>query len=142
MNLTTEKRYASANGFPGEQIGMSLNQSKDAYRLSRKLYGQQVNLQSGGNPEIDINLPKDGRLLLGLSIYLNYDNAAENPTLNLNVNNTKFINSTGVRAFDVENLREAMYYPLNLPLSGNDQITIDINAVGNAKVINLNFHYQ
>ena len=47
-----------------------------------------------------------------------------------------------MRAFDVENLREAMYYPLNLPLSGNDQITIDINAVGNAKIINLNFHYQ
>jgi hypothetical protein len=50
MNLTTEKRYSAANGYPGEQIGMNLNQAKDAYRLSRKVFGQQVNLQSGRKP--------------------------------------------------------------------------------------------
>tara|TARA_R110000782_G_scaffold71711_3_gene143742 strand:+ start:1433 stop:1855 length:423 start_codon:yes stop_codon:yes gene_type:complete len=139
MNIN--KRFGAASGYPGEQTGMSLDQTRSAYILNKKIYGQAENLATGSNTAIDINLPKDGRLLIGISIYTDYDNAIENPTIDLYVNNTRFITATGARQVDITYLREQMFYPLNLPLSGQDTITMDINAVGNAKAISLQFHY-
>lgn len=134
-------RFSANAQYPGQQVGESLDFVKNQYITAQKVYGQTQNLSSGSNVNIDINLPKDGRLLLGISFYLNYDNATENPTATLTVNNTKFIVQTGVRAMDIENLRERMYKDLNLSLSGNDTISMDINAVGNAKAIQMQFYY-
>jgi len=136
-----KNRFAANAQFPGQQVGNTLDFVRNQYTTGEKIYGQTVNLASGSNVNIDVNLPKDGRLLLGVSFYTNYDNATENPTATLTVNNTKFIVSAGIRAMDIENLREAMYKPLNLALSGNDTISVDINVVGNAKPLQMQFYY-
>lgn len=136
-----DKRFAANAQFPGQQIGMSKEQVQAQYILACKIYGQNLNLVVGNNPALDINLPRDGRQLIGISVYFDYDSATENPLTTLNINNTIFIDSVGFRTFDLTNLRERMFYPLNIALSGNDRIILDINLVAANKVANLNFHY-
>lgn len=136
-----DKRFAANAQFPGQQIGMSKEQVQAQYILQCKIYGQNLNLVVGNNPALDINLPRDGRQLIGISVYYDYDSATENPLTTLNINNTIFIDSVGFRTFDLTNLRERMFYPLNIALSGNDRIILDINLVAANKVANLNFHY-
>lgn len=136
-----DKRFASNAQFPGQQIGMTKEQVQAQYILQCKIYGQNLNLVVGNNPALDINLPRDGRQLIGISVYYDYDSTTENPLTTLNINNTIFIDSVGFRTFDLTNLRERMFYPLNIALSGNDRIILDINLVAANKVANLNFHY-
>jgi hypothetical protein len=135
------KRFQAGRQYPGQQIGKSLEEVKADYILQRKAYGQTLALNAGSNPDIDINLPKDGRMLLGISCYAALTAATDNPTIDLEVNNTTFINSLGIRAIQVETLQEKMYYPLNLPLSGNDQITLDFAGVPAGLTVFMNFHY-
>lgn len=136
-----DKRFASNAQFPGQQIGMTKEQVQAQYILQCKIYGQNLNLVVGNNPALDINLPRDGRQLIGISVYYDYQSTTENPLTTLNINNTIFIDSVGFRTFDLTNLRERMFYPLNIALSGNDRIILDINLVAANKVANLNFHY-
>ena len=141
MKATPRNWFAAGAQFPGQQAGKDLNEVRAEYTTGCKIYGQNVQLAVGNNPAIDINLPRDGRQLIGISVYHDYDSAAENPLSTLNINNTIFLESVGFRTFDLENLQSRMFYPLNISLSGNDRITLDINNVLAAATCSLNFHY-
>jgi hypothetical protein len=140
MNL--DKRFQANAAYPGQQIGMDLNGSRAANILARKIYGQEIRLNSGSNLAIDINIPRDGRLICGLSLYMPYAGGTDNPTFTLNVNNTIFIQSVGFRTIDVNTLQSSQYYEILIPLSGNDRVTLDVqNVVGNPTVY-FQFYYQ
>lgn len=140
-NKMLDRRFSSNVQYPGQTIGMTKSEVQAQYITACKIYGQNINLVVGNNPAIDINLPRDGRQLIGISVYFDYNSNTENPLTTLNINNTIFIESVGFRALDLQNLRERMFYPLNIALSGNDRISLDINLVAANQVANFNFHY-
>lgn len=139
--MENSQRFRAQQNYPGQSQGMSLQQTQKAYTTAGKIYGQAINLSAGDNSQILIDLPKDGRQLIGVATYFNYANANENPRLNLHINNTTFLNGVGTRALEVENVGSALYFSLSLPLTGNDNIKVDINGVVNANTITVYFYY-
>lgn len=133
--------FQSAEDYPGENLDMDLKQVQKVYRETGKIYGQRDTMSVGMNSNVTVNLPREGKLLLGLSTYYNYRDADENPILTLEVNNGIIIKQTGIRVFDVNTLRERMYYPIMYPLSGNDEIKYSLDGVTATKVLSTNFHY-
>jgi len=121
--------FQSNQQFPGQRMGQSLQQVREQIIYMPKAYGQRINVNVGSNPANDINLPRDGQKIIGISIYFPYANAAENPQLTLNVNNTIFLESIGFRSIDQEVIASSLFLPLDIPLAGNDRILIDINNV-------------
>ena len=141
IDNSIQKRFAGNPAYPGEQLGMSLDAVRSRYILAGKIYGQTLPLPVGTSAAISIHLPRDGRVLNGINILFAYANAAENPLLTLTINNTKFITSTNVRAIDAPTLGSQVYYPLSLPLSGNDEIIAEISNVTVANNMYINFFY-
>lgn len=135
-------RFRAQQNYPGQATGMTLPQVQNKYTTCGKIYGQAINLSPGDNSRIHIDMPKDGRELLGISTYYNYANANENPRINLHINNTTFLNGVGSRALEVENVGSSLYFPLSLPLSGNDNITVDINNVNVNQTMTIYFYYS
>jgi hypothetical protein len=137
-----DQRFQAGRQYPGEQIGKDYNQVRAAYSTGRKLYSQRVNLNAGSNPAIDINLPKDGRILLGISLYYPYANTGDQPQLTLNINNTIIQQGAAFRQLDTTGLQSNVYYPIDVPLSGNDRITLDVIGVtAGGQAAMFNFHY-
>jgi len=134
-------KFFGAQGMPGQAIGMTINEVKEGYVCSRKIYTQNTQLQTGANTNLIANLPSSARFLIGISYYSNFDNAAESPQLNYTLNNSIIIQKTPVRSILIDNLQSQVYYPLGLPLSGNDTHEFDILEVGNQKISSLIFHY-
>lgn len=126
---------------PGYRSNMPIDAVREKYILCNKVYSQNVNLQAGQNPDIIVNLPANANKLIGISWYCNFENADENPLLSLTINESLFIINSPVRQFLINNLQSAVIYPLDLPLSGNDRIVFDVNAVTQAKAASLIFHY-
>lgn len=135
------QRFAGNPAYPGQQLGMSLDEVRGRYIEAGKIYGQTLPLPVATSGQITINLPKDGRVLNGININYAYASAAENPLLTLTVNNTKFITSGNIRAIDATTLGSQVYYPLALPLSGNDEIVIEMSGVTVANNMYINFFY-
>ena len=141
MNFNNNNRFAARSGYPGQQTGNSLEQTRNEYIKNQKIYGQSVNLVAGSNPDIDINLPKDGRQLLGISVYIGGLTVLQNPNFDLIINNTRFVQSVGLRSISIETLQERQYTTLNLPLSGDDQIKLSINNGVAGTIAFFNFYY-
>jgi len=139
MNI--DKIFGAANGYPGNQVGMSLDQAREMTILQKKIFGQRFNLVTGTNPENLLNLPKDGRMLRGISLYYPYSSTIDNPELNLKINNSLFIVNVGFRTIDIDSLMSSQYYELNLPLSGNDEIVLDFNQVLSNSKVQIQIHY-
>lgn len=135
--MFTAKDKMQANAL----TGVNLPTLQSNYLTACKIYGQRINTAVGSNPDIDINLPRDGRLLVGISIYQPYVDANDAPNYNLKINNTVFVQSTTTRALSVENLRSQLYYPLNVQLVGNDNISVSINGVTAAAFVDCVFYY-
>lgn len=141
MNTNFNNRFSARSGYPGQQTGNSLEQTRKDYILNQKIYGQAINLVAGINPDIDINLPKDGRQLLGISVYIGGLTPLQNPNFDLIINNTRFVQSVGLRTIFVETLQDKQYTTLNLPLSGDDQIRLTINNGVAGTTAFFNFYY-
>jgi hypothetical protein len=133
--------FQANSQFPGQRMGLTLDQVRNQTIFTPKAYGQRINVLTGNNPQNDINLPRDGQKIIGISLYYAYQNAGENPQLTLNVNNTIFLDSIGFRSIDQETMGSALFLPLDINLSGNDRIIVDINQVTNANRADLQFYY-
>jgi hypothetical protein len=133
--------FMANSQFPGQRMGQSLDQVRDQIIFMPKAYGQRINVNVGNNPANDINLPRDGQKIIGISLYYPYQNAGENPQLTLNVNNTIFLESIGFRSMDQETIQSRLFLPLDIPLAGNDRILIDINNVTAINRSDIQFYY-
>lgn len=127
--------------YPGENQGLTYDEVQMRYRSCNKIYTENFDLSSGSNNDLQVNLPSEARYLIGISWYSPFDNDVENPTIQYELNNQTLINQTPVRALSVNNLQSQVFYPVDLPLTGQDRHIVDINAVGNSKVGSLIFHY-
>ena len=139
--MDLNKKFAANAAYPGQQMVMSLTESRAMNIEARKIYGQVIRLNTGDNVAIDINIPRDGRLICGLSIYIPYAGATDNPIFNLNINNTIFIQSVGLRTVDIDTLQSAQKFDIQIPLSGNDRVTLDVNNVVGNPTLYVNFQY-
>ena len=135
------KMLKALEGYPGERMGKSLDDVRNEYSNCNKVYTENFNLAVGSNNDLRIDLPASARFLIGISWYSPFQNSDESPRLTYELNNTTIINKTPVRQFLVDNLQAQVFYPIQLPLSGQDTHIVDINEVTQVKVGSVIVHY-
>ena len=131
---------ARAN-YPGETEGIPLSRVRSSYENCNKIYSQTENLAVGTNNDIVINLPASARYLVGISYYSPFENSVESPLFSYELNNSIIIQKTPVRILLPSNLESQVFYPIDLPLSGQDTHLIDVTNVTQVKNATFVFHY-
>lgn len=136
-----QKAQRAFMNYPGESGGLKLDEVRRQYSECNKIFSQTVSANAGATNDVVVNLPAGARYLVGISYYSNFDSSAENPLFTYTLNNTELITKTPVRQILIPNLQSQVFYPINLPLTGQDQHILDLESYGNAKKVSFIFHY-
>lgn len=129
--MEINKDFGGINQRVGKQLGMSVKDVKNYFERAKRIKGFSFDLSSGNNEGLNINLPGDAKLMLGLSII-----DKTNSNFTLLINNDIAVNAVNTK-FLSDIFTDSEYYYLPRPLSGSDDIEVSFNGVvdaGNAKI--------
>lgn len=111
--------------YPGQRLGMSMEQAKKFVQNQVKSIGLKTALVIGPNSD-KIVLPGDASIFIGLGF-----NKAIDCEFTLNVNQSIIHESIGTEFATVGNtggLGIQPYFPVNIPVTGNDTIKLDFQS--------------
>jgi len=120
-----KNQSVQAQQYPGQKLGMSLQQTRDFVDSQIKSIGISQAIAVGIN-EIKIQLPGDAAYFLGIA----FDQSI-GAAFTLNVNNTIVHENIVVIFATVGNtggLGQQPYFGVNMPVSGQDSIKLTINS--------------
>jgi hypothetical protein len=112
--------------YPGKALGMSLEQVKKFVQNQPKSIGDRINLVVGVNPNFKIQLPGDASYFIGIGF-----NVLLDADFTLNVNQTVIHQNIGTEFATVGfngGLGMQTFYPVGMPVAGNDTIKLDFNS--------------
>ncbi len=117
--------------FPGVAPGMDIEQVRQIIRNQKRSRGFAFALSIGANNSFDIQLSGTARVFLGFALS---SLATEDPNLapdqiTITINNEIVIQEVLPRFFTDEFMDDE-YYFFPRPLSGQDTITVQFNAIG------------
>lgn len=122
--------------YPGQRLGMTLDQAKQYVQNQVKSIGLKTAMIVG--PVNDkIQLPGDASILVGIA----FDPAGVNDiAFTLNVNQSiihEDIGTVFATAGNVGGLGIQPFFPVNIPVTGNDTIKLDFNSAwaGNLRTL-------
>jgi len=131
--------------FPGEKLGLNMEQVQALIMGSRKVKGFRISLSAGAPNEIDIDISGNAMLLLGFVLFplTNFADPTLQPrTISLMVNEEQIINTMPFSLINKQNSTDNDYYEFIRPVAGNDSITLTIdNTGGGAQVVDAAFYY-
>lgn len=111
--------------YPGQRLGMSIEQAKKFVQNQVKSVGLKTALIIGPNSD-KIQLPGDASIFVGIGF-----NKAIDAEFTLTVNQGIIHQDIGTEFATVGNtggLGIQPYFPVNIPVSGNDTIKLDFNS--------------
>jgi len=120
-----KNQSAQAQQYPGQKLGMSLQQTRDFVESQIKSIGITQQISVGQN-EIKITLPGDAAYFLGLGF-----NETFLAAFTLNVNNTIVHENIALIFATVGingGLGQQPYFGVNMPVSGQDSIKLIIGS--------------
>lgn len=131
--------------YPGEKLGLSMEQVQALIMGSRKVRGFRFTLTAGAPNEFDIDISGNAMLLLGFVLFpnTNFANPTLQPrTISLMINDEQVINTMPFSLINKQNSTDNDYYEFIRPVAGNDSITLTIDNTGaGVQVIDAAFYY-
>lgn len=138
-----EKFGRGQNLYPGKNMGMTLQQVQEFIRCQKRSRGYEFDLSVGDNPNLYVDLSGSADLLLGLAIAVrddDYTSTLYNGTVDLQVNNDIVIESHPLRLLTYKFIEDE-YYFFPRPLSGSDDIKLNIRNVTDAQILDVVMYY-
>jgi hypothetical protein len=132
-------------GYPGQKLGLSMEQVQAFIQGSRKVKGFIINLAAGVPNPVNIDISGNAKLLLGFVLFPRTQFA--DPTLqpraiSLMINDEQAINTMPFSLINKQNSTDNDYFEFIRPVAGNDSITLTIDNTGaGVQTIDAAFYY-
>lgn len=131
------------NVYPGYRNKMTVEQVRNFIKKQKRTRGQQYSLNTGDNNDLNVELSGTARVLLGLAVAVpndDFSNAAYNGTVDLKINNEVVLDAHPIRLLSYKFIEDE-YYFFPRPLSGQDDIKINVRGRTAAGDLDVVFYY-
>ena len=133
--------YGGVSARPGKSLGMTVQEVTEFIENQKRSKGFSFDLLAGNNRGLDVQLPGNSKVMLGISIArLNSGSPTALGEFSLKVNNETIIDDVNA-AFLSNQFMDDEFYWYPRPISGNDDITIDFNNVAAPVTAKVSFYY-
>jgi len=140
LNIMLDKDYGGINARPGQKIGMTIQEVKDFIKAQKRIKGFSFDVVAGDNTGLQIQLPGTAKVLLGIICFPGVPAVSGSNEIELKINNEIAIEQTPARFLSADVTDNDFIY-LPRPLSGNDDISININNVTVPTTVELALYY-
>jgi len=107
-----------------------MSQIRDFVNDQKKVVGLVVSTAAGTQVEVNLDIPQQGKLLLGFC----FVNVVPNGPVNVLLNNEKFVDSVNGRFF-VQGVNNSEFYYYPRPLTGIDKLTLQVTDTAAQQVL-------
>lgn len=135
-----DKDYGGINARPGQKLGMTIQEVKDFIKAQKRIKGFSFDVVAGDNTGLQVQLPGTAKVLLGIICFPGTTATAGSNEIELKINNEIAIEQTPARFLSAD-VTDSDFIYLPRPLSGNDDISININGVIAPDTVEFGFYY-
>lgn len=125
---------------PGKQMGMSPQEVQDYIKRAKRCLGKSIDLVTGSNTPLDINLPGTAYMLLGWAIEATNEAGVSVGDLRVQLNNEIMVEGAHWEFFG-KDFTDEEYYFIPRPLSGQDSFSFLFSGVTDTWTAKIIFYY-
>jgi hypothetical protein len=131
---------------PGQRMGLSVEGVRQFIKRQKRMKGFEFDVNVGANIDLPVQLAGTARVLLGILVQVQPKDPPNSALINytgtmeLKVNNEIIIDNVYLQLLSPD-VTDEEYIFIPRPLSGSDDITLNINGIDEAKTVQVIFYY-